>query len=1390
MRGKKIGFILILMVLISAFSVGAVMQVTNETVTHINTGISSAYKLTQTGDTGNIAAALQLICTDNDGLCTWVYSNNGADQDEPLFLLEANNALYDEAVVEIKNQGVGEHIILTGSGTGGIDAGGFDVYNADNINASDFYGDFTGDLAGTASSATNWASVSSFVTEWFNDVADVLTFNETHLNDTIAALSSGTNGTITSISTTAPIAGGDITTTGTISLVACGNAEGYVYNITSGAFECRALGSGAGSVTSVATDNTYLTGGPITGSGTITFNTTLAGESLTVNNSIYFNGNTSDKFILVADEATLNVASALSLNGNTSDKFILVADESTLSVADSVLFNGNTSDLFILSADESTLSVADSVLFNGNTSNAFILSADESTLSVADSVLFNGNTSDNFILVADESTLSVADSVLFNGNTSDAFILSADEATLSVASALSLNGNTSDAFILSADEATLDVASATSWASVSSFIAEWFYDNTNVLTFNETHLNATINAISGAGTVTAVTATSPILSSEGTTPVISATIAKDLVTTAPLTGAVDNVFLGTDSDITIAIPVATSSADGYLDKDDWTTFNNKADIDTTYTAGTGLNLTANEFELNRTFTDLRYYTQTAADSQFIEDSSEGDLNVNNSVYFNGNTSDAFALLTDLSDLNVNSSVYLNGNTSDDFILKAGDTFTGNVIHESLEFSDSALTVYRNKTTVFSDAALVNITQDNPNDDQPDLTLKQEGTSSHIDLIGTGTGGINLGGFDIYAGDNINASNFYGALTGTASIATTWDGETSQADLSVADSVLFNGNTSDLFILSADEGTLSVADSVLFNGNTSDAFILSADEGTLSVADSVLFNGNTSDAFLLSTGDTATGNYTFDSTTFKIDASNNKIGIGTTSPSSTLDVIANGANIAVRSANTWSSSFKAFTWATGAVGSSLQFYKSRSGTYDVANTTVTGDNIGAIYYKGTDALNNSDYGAYWDTNQIGNAGVYVPIQTDFKYTSDANYLNIVMSLNYSGAYFPKLANIENLYATNLESDIDGTGFTITADLTGTASIATTWDGETSQGDLSVADSVLFNGNTSDAFILSADEGTLSVADSVLFNGNTSDAFILVADEGTLSVADSVLFNGNTSDAFILSGGTLTNGKWCVYDGTGIDCNVEPVSDTTYSAGTGIALGGTEFTVAGGTALTADAGGLSVTAGGIGDTQIADAYINQALTTTSAVDFSLAKITQTATSGNGLWVYRNLASASTDSPLIFIEQDEAGDDQTTLFIQQDGTGDGIFVDQNGNGLGMIIHSDATTATNYGLKVLTGTGATAGYFESDNTYIKLASADASSSGAFLVFRDAVSATTTASVVKIIQDNTGDDQNTLNIQNDGTGVAIALSGAGNQSITGVECITFASGGKICSGT
>jgi len=148
------------------------------------------------------------------------------------------------------------------------------------------------------------------------------------------------------------------------------------------------------------------------------------------------------------------------------------------------------------------------------------------------------------------------------------------------------------------------------------------------------------------------------------------------------------------------------------------------------------------------------------------------------------------------------------------------------------------------------------------------------------------------------------------------------------------------------------------------------------------------------------------------------------------------------------------------------------------------------------------------------------------------------------------------------------------------------------------------------------------------------------------------------------------------------------------------------------------------------------------------------------------GDGtLRVYRNFASASTTGPVASIIQDNAGDDQAVLKILQDGEDYGIEIDMNQDDHAAI-YADITGAT-MSLGDITHVIAT-----------------------YLFDRDVASATSASPVFMIRQDNAGDDQDALSIQNDGTGVAIALSGAGNQSITGVECITFASGGKICSGT
>jgi len=69
----------------------------------------------------------------------------------------------------------------------------------------------------------------------------------------------------------------------------------------------------------------------------------------------------------------------------------------------------------------------------------------------------------------------------------------------------------------------------------------------------------------GSGTWTTATADTDYLK----------TLAKDLVTTTPLSGGTDNILPGADADITIAISKADTSTNGYLWSTDWNTFNGK-----------------------------------------------------------------------------------------------------------------------------------------------------------------------------------------------------------------------------------------------------------------------------------------------------------------------------------------------------------------------------------------------------------------------------------------------------------------------------------------------------------------------------------------------------------------------------------------------------------------------------------------------------------------------------------------------------------------------------------------------------------------------------------------------------------------------------------------------
>jgi len=174
-----------------------------------------------------------------------------------------------------------------------------------------------------------------------------------------------------------------------------------------------------------------------------------------------------------------------------------------------------------------------------------------------------------------------------------------------------------------------------------------------------------------------------------------------------------------------------------------------------------------------------------------------------------------------------------------------------------------------------------------------------------------------------------------------------------------------------------------------------------------------------------------------------------------------------------------------------------------------------------------------------------------------------------------------------YATNVKVDSIG-NFTAWDkdynDLINTPTIPILWDSAfNTTGDSRWLTSVAYNDLTG------------SPADRITTNSHIS------WDGDILNVADDWW---NAYSDFM---GTTTTDKWCKWDGSQIDCNVEPVTDTTYSAGEGISLSTTTFSVAGGDGLTQETSGLKVTPDGIGNTQL-EYDTGQALTTTSNPQFN--------------------------------------------------------------------------------------------------------------------------------------------------------------------------------------
>jgi len=105
--------------------------------------------------------------------------------------------------------------------------------------------------------------------------------------------------------------------------------------------------------------------------------------------------------------------------------------------------------------------------------------------------------------------------------------------------------------------------------------------------------------------------------------------------------------------------------------------------------------------------------------------------------------------------------------------------------------------------------------------------------------------------------------------------------------------------------------------------------------------------------------------------------------------------------------------------------------------------------------------------------------------------------------------------------------------------------------------------------------------------------------------------------------------------------------------------------------------------------------------------------------------------------------------------------------LTIDQNNDVKGLVIDSEATSNGNFGLEVSTPATTRVAYFGTSTNNRFEVQNDSAVLGRF--YRNLASTTTAYPVVEVIQDNAGDDQTALNIQQDGTGTGIFINQEGN---------------------
>ena len=383
-----------------------------------------------------------------------------------------------------------------------------------------YLSNFTNDLTDLDSSniaSLNWTKLQNYPTACSGSGASQTYVTTSGDSNTCTGISSLGDGNINSI-TSAVIS--DIQNfNDTVAINAkhtpgdCSAGE-FVQNTTTSGVECAAAG-GSGTVTSVATDDTYLTGGTITTSGTITFNETLLNVTIDARDSdtTYTNASplnlTGTVFSLIACADTLIYAYNTSFGGWQCQSKSSAGGGTVTSVAgDGTYVTGTITTSGTFGFNETNLNStitgvggANYLANDGDTGvgnyifqGLFNISLNNAALNLVDD---SGNYAQvrvgnsQLTLDVDPSDVVASTDIVFSLDGSEAARFQEGGAFVVVGDITATNVNASNFY----DDGVLVVAGPHTTNSFWNITgSNYLINNTNILELNETSLNTTIDA--------------------------------------------------------------------------------------------------------------------------------------------------------------------------------------------------------------------------------------------------------------------------------------------------------------------------------------------------------------------------------------------------------------------------------------------------------------------------------------------------------------------------------------------------------------------------------------------------------------------------------------------------------------------------------------------------------------------------------------------------------------------------------------------------------------------------------------------------------------------------------------------------------------------------------